>query len=80
MDLVCTFCGEPWHIEYVLHEEPGAFERTGGLIHRCPSCPKHPPQLTPQERERLDTIKELAALLGDDVDGLAGLLEDCNLL
>ena len=22
MDLICTCCGEPWDVDYVLHEEP----------------------------------------------------------
>lgn len=80
MDLVCTRCGEPWHIEYVLHEEPAAFIRTGGLIRRCPCCRHCQPELSPTERGRLDAIKELATLLGDDVDGLAAMIEDFDLL
>ena len=80
MDLVCTRCGEPWDMDYVLHEEPEAFRRRGGRIDRCPCCPKHKPKHSPEERHRLAAIRELANLLGDDVDGLAGTLEDFGLL
>ena len=38
MDIICTCCGEPYDIEYVLHEDPSAFKREGCLIRACPSC------------------------------------------
>ena len=80
MDLVCTRCGEPWDVMYVLHEEPGAFKRKGGLISWCPTCPKDPPKLDPETRLKLVTVKTMAQLMGDDVDGLAAVLEDSGLL
>ncbi len=80
MDLVCTRCGEPWDVDYVLHEEPEGFSRQGGRIDRCPVCPRVKPEHSREEQERLDAIRELANLLGGDVDGLAATLEDFNLL
>jgi len=80
MDLVCTRCGEPWHVDYVLHEEPEDFERKGGLIYRCPTCPKGKPKLSPERREELAAVREVGELLGSDVDGFAAMLEDFNLL
>jgi hypothetical protein len=80
MDLICTRCGEPWHVDHVLHDDPEAFERRGGRIDHCPSCPKDKPNHSPKQQERLDAIRELGDMLGDDIDGLAGLLEDFNLL
>ncbi len=80
MDLVCTRCGEPWHMDHVLHEEPEEFKRRGGRIDRCPACPKGRPKLHPKERARLQTIRELADALGDDIDGFAATLEDFGLL
>ena len=35
---------------------------------------------SPEEQDRLDAIRELADTLGDDIDGLAGTLDDFGLL
>lgn len=64
----------------MLHDEPGAFERCGGRIDRCPVCPKHRPKHSPTEQDRLDAVRELADWLGDDIDALAATLEDFDLL
>ena len=80
MDLVCIRCGEPWDMDYVLHDDPAAFERKGGKIEHCPACPDEPPRQSRHERARLAAIAELADVLGDDVDGLAATLEDLHLL
>jgi hypothetical protein len=64
----------------VLHGEPEAFERDGGLIRHCPSCPSGTPTLTGKQRERLAAVREVAGLLGADVDGLASALEEFDLL
>ncbi len=80
MDLICTRCGEPWDLDYVLHDAPGDFKRTGGLITHCPSCPTEEPKHPPAQRERLAAIAMLAGLLGNDIDGLAASLEDFDLL
>ncbi|MFH1416757.1 MAG: hypothetical protein ABII12_00505 [Planctomycetota bacterium] len=80
MDLVCIRCGEPWDMDYVRHEEPEAFKRRGGRIDHCPCCPEKKPKHSAKEQERLDAIAALADLLGDDIDGLAGTLDDFGLL
>ena len=80
MDLVCIRCGKPWSLDYVLHDEPGGFEREDGLIRRCPCCPKDEPELSATRRERLAAVAELAGLLGADVEGLAAAFEEFNLL
>lgn len=76
MDLICTRCGERWAMDYVLHEEPQAFQRVCGRIDRCPCCPKKRPRLSPKEGRRLEEIREIADMLGNDIDGLAAMLED----
>ena len=77
MDLLCINCGEPWDMDYVLHEVPHEFTRTYGRIDRCPACPATgQPALSPAEQERLHVVAELADLLGPDIDGLAAELED----
>jgi hypothetical protein len=76
MDLVCTTCGEPWDLDYVLHEEPEAFAREGAAIVSCPCCHERKPKLKKEERAKLEAARELGKLLGDDVDGYAAELED----
>ncbi len=76
MDLVCTSCGEPWDLDYVLHEEPEAFVRKGAAIVSCPCCPEQKGKVTKEQREKLAAARELGELLGDDVDGYAAELAD----
>ena len=81
MDMVCITCGEPWDMDYVLHEAPGAFIRRHSRIDRCPACPATGrPVLSEQERVRLDLIAHLADMCGDDIDGFVAELEDYGLV
>lgn len=80
MDLVCIRCGEPWDVDHVLHDDPNGFQRCGGLITRCPTCPIVAPRHAPQERLRLASIVAVAESLGNDIDGLAAALEDFGLV
>ncbi len=80
MDIICTRCGEPWDVDYVRHEEPDEFERRGGVITVCPCCRNKPVKLSKETKERLAAVREIAGLLGDDIDGLAATLEDFDLL
>lgn len=78
MDLRCTNCGEPWEIYYVQHEDPEAFERgSHGEIVVCSCC--HGLEREYAKTEEADNIRELHANLGDDLDGIAGLMEDFGL-
>jgi hypothetical protein len=80
MDLICTCCGEPWDIDYVLHEEPEGFDRQGGRILGCPCCHGITPEgISEGERDRLAAVAAVAELMGDDVDGVAATLEDLEL-
>ncbi len=79
MDLICTRCGEPWDLDHVLHEDPTGFDRTGGLIRHCPTCPTEAPQLDAEMRMKLGAVRAMAQLLGDDVDGLAAAIADSEL-
>jgi hypothetical protein len=82
MDLICVYCGEPWDMDYVLHESPKDFTRIGGVIKHCPSCPKDgtKPNLDNETKARLEIVESLGDVLGDDIDGLAAELEDFGLL
>ena len=62
------------------HEEPHSFERHGGVIKACPCCHNKNVKLSKKEKERLAAVREIAELLGDDIDGLAAELEDLDLL
>lgn len=81
MDLICTNCGEPWDLDYVLHDEPEGFTRKGSAVIFCPCCSERNQgkDLDPSQRERLEAARELGQLLGDDVDGYAAELEDLGL-
>jgi hypothetical protein len=77
MDLPCINCGEPWDMDFVLHEAPHEFTRPHGRIDRCPACPATGrPPLSAAEQQRLAVVAELADILGPDIDGLAAELED----
>ena len=80
MDIICTNCGEPWELDYVLHEEPHNFDRQGGVIKACPCCHGNTVPLAKEETERLQAVRDIGELLGEDIDGLAVTLEDFDLL
>lgn len=80
MDLVCTRCGEPWDMHHVLHDEPESFKRQGCAITRCPACPMQFPAMKHEERRRLGSIRALAVIFADDIDGFASTLEDYGLV
>jgi hypothetical protein len=72
MDLFCANCGEPWSLDYVVHEVPGEFTRKGSLIVHCPSCPKG----KAKKSKRALAARTIAEVLGDDIDGAAAMSED----
>lgn len=77
MDLICTRCAEPWELDYVLHDaEEGELSRRGGVILRCPACPREEPRHDAETKAKLRAAREVGGLLGDDVDGYAAFLED----
>ena len=80
MRLVCTRCGEPWHLDKVLHDKRETFERSGGRIDRCPDCPPREPVHPLRKQMQLDAIRALADRLGDDVARLAFALGRAHLV
>lgn len=77
MDVICLCCSEPWHIDHVLHDEPDGFERDGCAINACPCCNgRRPKDLSKQQREWLESVRAMAELLGEDIDGFAAMLDD----
>ncbi len=81
MDLYCVSCGEPWSVDHVLHEEPEAFSRRGGLIESCPCCVGKTLEVkSAAEQEWLFALRAIAETTGDDVDGCAAMMEDFHLI
>ena len=80
MDSYCTVCGEPWDVNYLLHDvtDPQAegftFGRHRLVVLACPCCKKKP--RTKSRRQFRDCVNVLAEVLGDDVDGFAAEMED----
>lgn len=73
-DLMCVNCGEPWDMDYVLYEEPEEFVRSGAAIMGCPACSIHKEPIVSLEKRR--AVAVVAELMGDDIDGAVGFLED----
>jgi hypothetical protein len=81
MDMVCLTCGEPWDMDYVLHEAPHEFTRHHSRIDRCPACPATGrPALSEEEQERLEMIATIAEVYGEDIDTFVTELEDLGLV
>ena len=81
MDIYCTTCGEPWDVDFVLHEaDPEDFVRSDGAIYRCLCCQENRRTLTEETRERLAAIRAIAPLFDDDLDGLAAFLDDVDVI
>jgi hypothetical protein len=78
MDMVCLTCGEPWDMDYVLHEAPHAFTRRHSRIDRCPATGR--PALSAEEQERLEMIATIADVYGADIDAFVAELEDLGLV
>ena len=88
MDVHCCNCGEPWdqyHLRHELTDPPEDLAAEGWrfgssrlVIFHCPCCPKDDYRLSDAD-ERAAIVQELADMLGDDEDGLASTLEDCDL-
>lgn len=73
MDLYCQRCAEPFELDHVNWEmDPvtqGRFRRGEG----CPSCFGKEVSERPDRAAAMQVVREL---LGDDEDGMAGLMED----
>jgi hypothetical protein len=76
MDVICLCCGEPWDVYHVLHDEPDGFDRDGCVINSCPCCQgRRPADLPQQHLLWLESVRAMAELLGDDIDGFAAMLD-----
>jgi hypothetical protein len=75
MDLYCSRCGEPWELDYVMHdmapEEKEAFLKG----EYCPSCKGKEIEKRPLRAELAGALQDI---LGDDIDGIAAEMEDAD--
>lgn len=81
MDILCTRCGEPWDV-YSLVEDMSPKEAEDLKAGRgCPCCSKiDSANLHPINDDARYIQRELASVLGEDIDGLAATMEDFNLI
>ncbi len=49
-----------------------------GDVRSCPACMGKPTKLTDDQQHRVDTIRELAEVFGEDADGFACMVEDID--
>ena len=74
-DLHCTKCGEPWDMDCISEPDEYGLTVKGSRIIACSACKWH------AERGNLMAGTAAAAsamhdLLGDDIDGVASMMED----
>ena len=82
MDVYCPVCGEPWEIDtfHDVAEEQARkfrdvvdeFARVGCVATGWVS----PDRCTARENARADMARALFDVMGDDIDGVASMLED----
>lgn len=74
-DVHCTKCGEPWDMDCLHEPEEYGLTLRGRMIVACSACAWHASQGFPM----LDAAALTGALhdvMGDDVDGVAAMLQD----
>lgn len=76
MDIYCPVCGEPWAVDE-LHAVPGEAFEAARRRFRAEGCAvfgsRHN---TPIDADTAARSAALFSLLGDDIDGIASLMED----
>jgi hypothetical protein len=76
MDLYCPVCGEPWDL-YELHGVPGVrFEEARRRFASEGCAVFGSTHNSAVDSDRAAKSAVLHQLLGDDIDGIAGLMED----
>ena len=77
MDILCTRCGEPWDamLDDLQQHEREDFRAGKG----CPTCidDPNPDNINPESSAIQEALQDV---LGDDVDALAGMMGDFDLI
>ncbi|MFW5871482.1 MAG: hypothetical protein ACOCUT_00095 [bacterium] len=91
MDIYCQRCDEPWDVYYVCHDmdndsEPNEYGPNGEKPSErfkqgigCPAC-NWGTKAPKQQSLRGEAMSVLADMLGDDVDGMASMMDDFEFL
>jgi hypothetical protein len=83
LELYCQQCGEPWDVEYV-QQDMSKTDRERFLFgDGCESCDWGNPEFMPDpENRRIESDLMAVGLdmLGEDLDGLASMIDDFGLL
>jgi len=74
-DTYCTTCGEPYDIECLQEPEEYDLTLSGSMIVKCGACKWHAERGTPLRATAMASAA-LHDILGDDIDGVAAMMED----
>jgi hypothetical protein len=75
MDLHCTTCGEPYDIECLREPDEYGITVEDSRIVKCSGCEWHRARGFPLKREA-EVASAMHDILGDDIDGIASMMED----
>jgi hypothetical protein len=64
----------------VLHNEDDEFNMKGCAIVYCPCCSVRGKPLDRNLRDKLEALREISGMFGDDMDGYANFAEDQGLV
>lgn len=85
MDIICPVCTEPWDLSELHDAEGGlSFSEANALFHTKGCGPVFgvtcKPVTASGDRLRGDVSAAMYDLLGDDVDGIAAMMEDFDMM
>lgn len=75
MDTYCTNCGEPWELDCLHDPEGFGLTLSGRMITACDACEWHAARGF-KLRGTATLTAALHDVMGDDIDGVAAMLDD----
>lgn len=84
MDILCLNCLGPWGMCEIVEAKESNDEEfeinKNGVPTSCPSCHGRNLALSPARKKQREIVLLASQMFGDDIDGLAVELSDCDLL
>ena len=77
MDVYCERCGEPHEVECLAEPDEYGLTLAGKRIVACGACEWHAAQGFPL-RDAAEIAGIAADLMGDDIDGIAAMMDDAR--